>query len=66
MMPRILIVEDEIVVALFMEDILGEFGYEVAGVVSHVDDAMARPATMIWRCWTCISTAATCSISPTS
>jgi CheY-like chemotaxis protein len=43
MMPRILIVEDEIVVALFMEDILGEFGYEVAGVVSHLDDAMARP-----------------------
>ena len=43
MMPRILIVEDEIVVALFMEDILGEFGYEVAGVVSHVGDAMARP-----------------------
>lgn len=41
-MPRILIVEDEIVVALFMEDILGEFGYEVAGVVSHLDEALAR------------------------
>lgn len=42
-LPRILIVEDEIVVALFMEDVLTEFGYEVAGVVSHLEDAMARP-----------------------
>lgn len=39
---RVLIVEDEIVVALFLEDILAEFGYEVAGVVSHLDDAMTR------------------------
>lgn len=41
-MKRILIVEDEIVVALFMEDILAEFGYQVAGVVSHLDQAMSR------------------------
>lgn len=39
---RVLIVEDEIVVALFLEDVLVEFGYEVAGVVSHLDDALAR------------------------
>ena len=39
---RVLIVEDEIVVALFLEDILLEFGYEVAGVVTHLDEAMAR------------------------
>ncbi len=39
---RVLIVEDEIVVALFLEDILAEFGYVVAGVVTHLDDAMAR------------------------
>jgi CheY-like chemotaxis protein len=39
---RILIVEDEIVVALFMEDILAEFGYQVAGVVGHLGDAMNR------------------------
>jgi len=39
---RILIVEDEIVVALFLEDVLAEFGYEVAGVVSHLDDALSR------------------------
>ena len=39
---KILIVEDEIVVALFMEDILAEFGYQVAGVVSHLEQAMNR------------------------
>jgi CheY-like chemotaxis protein len=39
---RVLIVEDEVVVALFMEDILGEFGYEVAGVIGRLDEAMAR------------------------
>lgn len=41
-MTRILIVEDEIIVAMFMEDVLAEFGYEVAGVVSHLDEAMKR------------------------
>ncbi|HEY0265852.1 MAG TPA: response regulator [Rhizomicrobium sp.] len=41
---RILIVEDEIVVALFMEDILAEFGYRVAGVASRLDEAMAHDA----------------------
>ncbi|HET7086511.1 MAG TPA: response regulator [Rhizomicrobium sp.] len=40
---RVLIVEDEIVVALFLEDLLAEFGYEVAGVVSRVEEAMAHP-----------------------
>jgi CheY-like chemotaxis protein len=39
---RVLIVEDEIIVALFLEDLLIEFGYEVAGVATHLDDAMAR------------------------
>jgi CheY-like chemotaxis protein len=38
----VLIVEDEIIVALFMEDMLAELGYEVAGVVCHVDEALAR------------------------
>ena len=44
MKQRVLIVEDEIVVALFLEDVLAEYGYEVAGVVSHLDDAMTREA----------------------
>jgi len=39
---RVLIVEDEIIVALFLEDLLAEIGCEVAGVVSHLDDAMAH------------------------
>jgi CheY-like chemotaxis protein len=43
-MTRVLIVEDEIVVALFLEDILAEFGYQVAGVASRVEDALAREA----------------------
>ena len=42
MAVRILIVEDEIIVTLFLEDLLAEMGYEVAGVVSHLDDAMAH------------------------
>lgn len=39
---RILIAEDETIVALFLEDVLSELGHEVAGVVSRVDEAMAR------------------------
>lgn len=40
--PRILVVEDEMIVALYMEDVLADLGYDVAGVVSHVDAALAR------------------------
>jgi CheY-like chemotaxis protein len=40
---RVLIVEDEIIVGLFLEDLLGELGYEVAGVTGHLDDAMQHP-----------------------
>ncbi len=39
---RMLIAEDEIVVALFLEDMLAEFGYEVAGVVSRLEEGLAR------------------------
>jgi CheY-like chemotaxis protein len=42
--PRVLVAEDEIIVALFLEDVLVEFGYEVAGVVSRLDEAMDHPA----------------------
>lgn len=41
---RVLIVEDEIVVALFLEDMLAEFGYCVAGVASRLGEAIAYPA----------------------
>ena len=37
---RVLIVEDEMVVAMLVEDMIGELGYEVAGVISRVDEAM--------------------------
>lgn len=40
--PRVLIVEDEIVVALFLEDVLDEFGYQVAGVITQLDEAISR------------------------
>ncbi len=40
--PRVLIVEDETVLALFMKDIMAESGYEVAGVVGHLEEAMTR------------------------
>jgi CheY-like chemotaxis protein len=42
--PRVLVAEDEIIVALFIEDVLAEFGYRVAGVVSRLDEAMEHPA----------------------
>ena len=43
MSARVLIVEDEIIVALFLEDLMADFGYEIAGVVSHLNEAMAHP-----------------------
>jgi len=40
MAPRVLVVEDEITVALLIEDMVNELAYEVAGIVSRLDDAM--------------------------
>ena len=40
--PRVLIVEDEVIVALFLEDVLDECGYQVAGVITQLDEAMGR------------------------
>jgi CheY-like chemotaxis protein len=39
---RILIVEDEMIVALFIEDLLDELGHKVAGTASRLDDAIER------------------------
>lgn len=39
---RVLIVEDESIVALFIEDLLEELGHKVAGTVSRLDEAMTR------------------------
>ncbi|MDB5651841.1 MAG: hypothetical protein JWL62_3361 [Hyphomicrobiales bacterium] len=38
-MLRILIVEDEFLIALDLEDLLTEFGYSVCGIASSADDA---------------------------
>jgi two-component SAPR family response regulator len=40
MAPRVLVVEDEVTVALLIEDMVNELAYEVAGTVSRLDDAM--------------------------
>lgn len=39
---RILVVEDETLVAMLLEDMLQELGYEVVGPATHLDDAIAR------------------------
>ena len=38
--PRVLVVEDEMTVAMLIEDMVGGLSYEVAGVVSRLEDAM--------------------------
>ena len=39
---RVLIVEDEIIVAMFLEDLLIEHGYEIAGVACRLEEGLAR------------------------
>lgn len=36
---RILVVEDEFLIRMLLEDMLGDLGYELAGVAGHVDEA---------------------------
>jgi hypothetical protein len=38
--PRILVVEDEMAVAMLIEDMVNELTFEVAGVVPRLEDAM--------------------------
>jgi CheY-like chemotaxis protein len=38
--PRVLVVEDEMTVAMLIEDMICELNYQVAGVVSRLEDAM--------------------------
>jgi CheY-like chemotaxis protein len=42
---RILIVEDEMIVALFIEDLLEELGHKPAGTASRLEDALERAGT---------------------
>ena len=39
-MRRALVVEDEIMVAMYVEDLLTELGYEVAGLATSLDQAL--------------------------
>ncbi|MBX3502313.1 MAG: response regulator [Alphaproteobacteria bacterium] len=41
---RVLIVEDEMLVAMLVEDILDELGLEVAGICGHLDEALKLAA----------------------
>ncbi len=38
---RVLIVEDEALIAMYVEDVVSRFGYSVAGVVNNVEEALA-------------------------
>jgi CheY-like chemotaxis protein len=38
--PRVLIVEDEMLVAMLLEDMLSDEGYEVAGAASNIPQAL--------------------------
>ena len=38
--PRVLVVEDEMTVAMLIEDMVSELAYEVAAVVPRLEDAM--------------------------
>ncbi len=38
--PRVLVVEDEMTVAMLIEDMVSELSFEVAGVVPRLEDAM--------------------------
>lgn len=38
---KVLIVEDEALIAMYVEDVLSRYGYSVAGVATSLDDALA-------------------------
>ena len=38
---RILVVEDEVMIRMLLEDMLGELGYTIAAEAAHVDEALA-------------------------
>lgn len=46
-MRRVLIVEDEVMVAMYIEDVLTDLGYEIIGLATNLDQALtlAQSAT---------------------
>jgi DNA-binding response OmpR family regulator len=43
---RVLIVEDEVLVAMLVEELLERMGYEVAAVSSHIEEALELARTL--------------------
>ena len=43
---RVLVVEDEPLVAMLIEDVLAEFGCSVAATASRMDDALAKASSL--------------------
>lgn len=39
---RVLIIEDESMITMFLEDVLADLGYRVAGIASRYSDALAK------------------------
>ncbi|MGE3149545.1 MAG: response regulator [Pseudorhodoplanes sp.] len=42
--PRVLVVEDELMIRILLQDMLGELGYTVAGAAGHYEEAEALAA----------------------
>lgn len=40
-MPRVLVVEDEVLVGMLIEEMLLDLGYELAALATHLDQALA-------------------------
>ena len=43
---RVLVVEDEVIVGMLLEDMLGELGCEVAAISTHLEDALQLARTL--------------------
>jgi DNA-binding response OmpR family regulator len=43
---RVLVVEDEVLVAMMVEEMLGELGHEVAAISSHLEEALVLARTV--------------------
>jgi CheY-like chemotaxis protein len=43
---RVLVVEDELMIRMLLEDMLGELGYTVAAEAGHVDEALEATKTV--------------------
>lgn len=43
---RVLVVEDEVIVAMLIEDMLNDLGYQVVALTTHLDEALTFARTM--------------------